>query len=78
MTADNVICVKDKKDCPITWIKWVKDLKGLDLKNVTVQNSGENGYLMFSKAVDALPIISIKMLQKKPCLDPIQEVKANG
>ena len=36
MTADNVICVKDKKDCPITWIKWVKDLKGLDLKNVTV------------------------------------------
>jgi hypothetical protein len=42
-------------------------------KNVTVRILKEDkkvgikqGYLMFSKAVDSLPITSIKMLKKKP------------
>jgi len=79
MSRENTICVKDRRDCPITWIKWAKDKTEVSaeekkFKNVKVLDSKVNGFLLFSKAVDSLPVISIKMLQEEPCLDPIVEV----
>ena len=80
------MCVKNEENCPITWIKWANNLEEVERNkekfnltetNVTVKASqvpGNPGYLMFSKAVDSLPVTSIKMLQKKPCFDPNIEV----
>ena len=47
-------------------------------KGVKVTESTKDGFLLFSKEVDSLPVISIKMLQGTPCLDPSQEEKQLG
>jgi len=83
MSKENTICTKDKLNCPITWIKWAKNSTEVEsllkkFKNVTVKDSEVNGFLLFSKESDSLPVISIKMLQGKPCADPLIEVKPEG
>jgi len=83
MSKENTTCAMDKQNCPITWIKWAKNSKEVSslvkkFKNVTVKDSKVNGFLLFSKEFDSLPVISIKMLQEKPCVDPLVEVKPEG
>lgn len=47
---------------------------GLTKKNVEERKSSD-GFLLFSKEFDQLPLTTIKMLQEKPCVDPTVEVK---
>lgn len=66
-SLDTTICVKDLRDCPITWIKWAETQSEVDKiteaegETVSVRHAGEYGFLLFSKEVDSLPVISIKM-----------------
>ena len=66
-----MICVKDRDQCPITFIKWVSAGKKLPLPDDEVtKRELLNGTLVFSKMTDSLPLTSIKLQLEEPCLDP--------
>ena len=65
-SLENTVCVSDKKDCPITDILWAQTANS-SYHSIEINNKG---FLLFSKNTDSLPVISLKLLKGKPCLDP--------